>query len=262
MDLQLKDKVVLITGASKGIGLACARAFLAEGARVALAARGADVLQAAAAELRATGAEVLAVPADLGDATQAEQLAHAVTEQFGPIDVLVNSAGAARRTPPQELTAADWRAAMDAKFFTYVHAMQAVLPAMRARGSGVVVNVIGAGGKVASPTHLAGGAANAALMLATAGLAHAHAAAGLRINAVNPGPVLTERLQQGLEAEARLAGITPEQASERATQRAAMGRIATPEEIADVVVFLASARASYVNGAIVAMDGATTPIVV
>ena len=106
MDLQLKDKVVLITGASKGIGLACARAFLAEGARVALAARGADVLQAAAAELRATGAEVLAVPADLGDATQAEQLARAVTEQFGPIDVLVNSAGAARRTPPQELTAA------------------------------------------------------------------------------------------------------------------------------------------------------------
>ena len=157
---------------------------------------------------------------------------------------------------------ADWHAAMDAKFFTYLDAMQAVLPAMRARGSGVVVNVIGAGGKVASPTHLAGGAANAALMLATAGLAHAHAAAGLRINAVNPGPVLTERLQQGLEAEARLAGITPEQASERATQRAAMGRIATPEEIADVVVFLASARASYVNGAIVAMDGATTPIVV
>ena len=262
MDLQLKDKVVLITGASKGIGLACARAFVAEGARVALAARGADVLQAAAAELRATGAEVLAVPADLGDATQAEQLARAVTEQFGPIDVLVNSAGAARRTPPQELTAADWRAAMDAKFFTYLRAMQAVLPAMRARGSGVVVNVIGAGGKVASPTHLAGGAANAALMLATAGLAHAHAAAGLRINAVNPGPVLTARLQQGLEAEARLAGITPEQARERATQRAAMGRIATPEEIADVVVFLASARASYVNGAIVAMDGATTPIVV
>ena len=96
MDLQLKDKVVLITGASKGIGLACARAFVAEGARLALAARSADVLQAAAAELRATGAEALAVPADLIEPAQAEQLAHAVTEQFGPIDVLVNSAGAAR----------------------------------------------------------------------------------------------------------------------------------------------------------------------
>ena len=262
MDLQLKDKVVLITGASKGIGLACARAFVAEGARVALAARGADVLQAAAAELRATGAEVLAVPADLGDATQAEQLAHAVTEQFGPIDVLVNSAGAARRTPAPDLTAADWHAAMNAKFFTYVHAMQAVLPGMRARGGGVIVNVIGAGGKVASPTHLAGGAANAALMLATSGLAHAHAAEGLRIVAVNPGPVLTERLQQGLEAQAALAGISVDQAQAQTVQRAPMGRIATPEEIADVVVFLASARASYVNGAIVAMDGATTPMVV
>lgn len=262
MDLQLKDKLVLITGASKGIGLACARAFVAEGARVALAARTVDVLHAAAAALRAAGAQVLAVPADLTDPTRAERLVREVTDQFGPIDVLVNSAGAARRIPAPELTAADWHAAMDAKFFTYIHAMQAVLPAMRARGSGMVVNVIGAGGKVASPTHLAGGAANAALMLATAGLAHAHAAAGLRINAVNPGPVLTERLQQGLEAEAELAGITPEQARERATQRAPMGRIATPEEVADVVVFLASARASYVNGAIVAMDGATTPMVV
>lgn len=186
MDLQLKNKVVLITGASKGIGLASARAFLAEGARVALAARGADVLHAAAADLRAAGAEVLAVPADLTDAGQAEQLARDVAEKLGPIDVLVNSAGAARRTPAPELTAADWHAAMDAKFFTYIHAMQAVLPAMRARGSDAVVNVIGVGGKVASATHLAGGAANAALMLATAGLAHAHAAAGLRINASTP----------------------------------------------------------------------------
>ena len=99
MDLQLKDKVVLITGASKGIGLACARAFVAEGARVALAARNAEVLHAAAVDLRASGAEVLAVPVDLGDAAQAERLAREVEQHLGPIDVLVNSAGAARRTP-------------------------------------------------------------------------------------------------------------------------------------------------------------------
>ena len=262
MDLQLNNKLVLITGASKGIGLACALAFAAEGARIALAARRPDVLELAADELRAAGAQVLAVPTDLSDAHQAEQLVRAVGERLGPIDVLVNSAGAARRTLAPELIAADWHAAMDAKFFTYIHAMQAVLPGMLARRQGVVVNVIGAGGKVASPTHLAGGAANAALMLATAGLANAHAGAGLRINAVNPGPTLTERLQQGLEAEAALAGIPVGQVRERVMQRAPMGRIATPEEVADVVVFLASARASYVNGAIVAMDGATTPMVV
>ena len=262
MDLQLNNQVVLITGASKGIGLACARAFALEGARVAIAARQPAVLDAAAAELRAGGAEVLAVPADLGDAAQAERLAREVADRLGPIDALVNSAGAARRTPAPELTAADWHAAMNAKFFPYIHAMQAVLPAMLARKRGVIVNVIGAGGKVASPTHLAGGAANAALMLATAGLANAHAAAGLRINAVNPGPVLTERLQQGLAAEAALGGITTAQARERAMQRAPMGRIATPEEIGNMVVFLASPRASYVNGAIVAMDGAATRTVI
>jgi len=262
MDLQLTDKVVLITGASKGIGLACAQAFADEGARVAIAARQADTLEAAAASLRAAGATVLPVVADLGDPAQAEGMARQIAETLGPIDVLVNSAGAARRTPAPELTAADWHAAMDAKFFTYIHAMQAVLPGMLARGSGVIVNVIGAGGKVASPTHLAGGAANAALMLASAGLANAHAAAGLRINAVNPGATLTERLQQGLEAEARLAGIPVEEARRRATQRTPMGRLATPEEIANMVVFLASPKASYVTGALVAMDGASTPMVV
>lgn len=262
MDLQLENKLVLITGGSKGIGLACARAFAAEGARLVVAARQADALHSAAEALRGSGAQVLAVPTDLGDAAQAERLVREVEAQYGPIDVLVNSAGAARRTPAPELTAADWHAAMDAKFFTYIHAMQAVLPGMLARGRGVIINVIGAGGKLASPTHLAGGAANAALMLATAGLANAHAAAGLRINAVNPGPVLTERLQQGLQAQAALAGISVDQARAQMVQRAPMGRIATPEEIADVVVFLASARASHVNGAIVAMDGAATPTVV
>jgi len=131
-----------------------------------------------------------------------------------------------------------------------IHAMQAVLPGVAARRTGAIVNVIGAGG-----------AANAALMLASAGLAQAHAPSGVRINAVNPGATLTERLQQGLEAEAAQAGISVEEALARAVQRAPLGRLARPEEIADVVVFLASDRASYVTGAIVAMDGASVPTV-
>lgn len=262
MDLHLTDKIVLVTGGSKGIGLACAQGFAAEGARVAIAARHPQALEAAAALLRRSGATVLTVVADLGDPAQAQQMVRQVADGLGPVDVLVNSAGAARRTPAPELQAADWHAAMDAKFFTYIHAMQAVLPSMLARRAGVIVNVIGSGGKLASPTHLPGGAANAALMLASAGLANAHAASGLRINAVNPGATLTERLQQGLEAEAALAGITLEQARERAVQRAPLGRLATPQEIADVVVFLASDRASYVTGAILAMDGAATPTVI
>ena len=108
----------------------------------------------------------------------------------------------------------------------------------------------------------AGGAANAALMLATAGLARAYAAEGIRVNAVNPGLTETERLIEGLKAEARQDGISLDEARERAGQRMPLGRIATPAEIANAVVFLASPRASYISGAIVAMDGALTPMVV
>jgi NAD(P)-dependent dehydrogenase (short-subunit alcohol dehydrogenase family) len=109
---------------------------------------------------------------------------------------------------------------------------------------------------------MAGGAANAALMLVTAGMANAYAAKGIRVNAVNPGLTLTERLKEGMLADAKLAGITPEEALIRAKAKLPLGRIATPEEIANAVLFLASSKASYISGAIVAMDGAVHPIVV
>jgi NAD(P)-dependent dehydrogenase (short-subunit alcohol dehydrogenase family) len=261
MELGLSGKRVLITGGSKGIGLACAQAFLAEGATVAITSRSRANLDAALAALGAA-ASVKAFAADLSDAAQALAMVQAVQEAFGPVDVLVTSAGAARRTPPDELTPAAYRAAMDAKYFSYVNVIDPVVKAMAERGSGAIVNVIGAGGKVASPVHLAGGAANAALMLVTAGLANAYGARGIRVNAVNPGLTLTERLKEGMAADARLQGIDTEEALHRATERIGMKRIARPEEVASTVVYLASQAASYVNGAIVTMDGATTPIVV
>jgi NAD(P)-dependent dehydrogenase (short-subunit alcohol dehydrogenase family) len=264
MDLGLKDRVVLITGGSKGIGLACAKAFLAEGAKVAIASRSKVNLVSADRQLKALGQgqEVVKVAADLLDPVNARRMATEVEQALGPIDVLVNSAGAAKRTPPEDLTPEAWRAAMDAKYFTYVHAIDAVIKGMAARKRGAIVNVVGSGGKVASPSHLAGGAANAALMLISAGLANAYGRVGIRVNAVNPGATLTDRLKQGMEADAKTGGITPEQALERATARVALGRLAEPDEIANVVVFLASDRASYVTGTIVAMDGAAVPIVV
>jgi NAD(P)-dependent dehydrogenase (short-subunit alcohol dehydrogenase family) len=229
---------------------------------VAIASRGLRNLEAAAALLRDEGFDVATVAADLREPAQAARLASAVEDALGAIDVLVNCAGAARRTPPGELTADHWRAAMEAKYFTYVHALDAVLPGMARRGAGAVVNVIGMGGKVASPIHLPGGAANAALMLATAGLAQAFAAQGVRINAVNPGLTATDRLHEGLAAEARAAGQPVEPLLAERARALPMGRIAEPHEIADVVVFLASRRASYVNGAIVSMDGAAVATVV
>ena len=191
----------------------------------------------------------------------ASEAIQTVLKQWGPIDVLVNSAGAARRTPPDELSIQAWHDAMDAKYFSYLHAIDPVIKHMVDRGRGTVINIIGAGGKMANPIHLPGGAANAALMLVTAGLANAYAAKGIRVNGINPGSTLTERLREGLQAEARMQGISEEEALPKSTSRIPMGRMAEPEEIAHVAVFLASGKASYVNGAIVTMDGASTPTV-
>ena len=266
MDLELADKHVLITGGSQGIGLACAQGFLREGARVVLVSRSPQNLQAARQQLCAAqpqAADRVAVfAADLKDPVQAQAALAQAQARWGAVDVLVNSAGAAQRRPPAELDAQAWHDAMDAKFFTYVHMIDPVVKAMGARGQGAIVNIVGAGGKVASPIHLPGGAANAALMLISAGLAAAYAAQGVRVNAVNPGATVTGRLRSGMQAAARLHAITEEEALARATRAVPMGRLAQPEEVADAVLFLASQRASYVTGVVLTMDGATTPMVV
>ena len=258
MELDLKGKTVLVTGGSKGIGLACAKAFLAEGAKVAIVSRAQANVDRA---LKALGA-AKGYAAYLIDADQARRVVDAAERDVGPIDVLINSAGAAKRTPPDDLTPAAWRAAMDAKYFSYVNVFDPMVKRMAARGSGVIVNVIGNGGKVATPTHLPGGAANAALMLATAGLAHAYAGKGIRVVGINPGLTNTERVAEGLKSDAKLNGITEDEALKRAVQRIPMGRMAEPEEIAELVLFLASSKASYVTGVIVSMDGAVVPTVV
>ena len=261
MDLQLRGKHILITGGSRGIGLACAKDFLAEGCRVSLVGRSPAHMEQALASLRA-GGEVDGHCADLADPAAAVSALDAAQARFGPIDVLVNSAGAAKRTPYDELQPQAWHDAMQAKFFTYVHVMDPLVQRMGARGTGVIVNVIGMGGKVATTTHLAGGAANAALMLATAGLAAAWGPHGVRVNAVNPTLTLTDRLAEGFAADARLRKVSEAEVRRQAESRLPLGRMAAPEEVSSVIVFLASPRASYVSGAIVSVDGATSPLVV
>jgi NAD(P)-dependent dehydrogenase (short-subunit alcohol dehydrogenase family) len=260
MNLGLAGQVVLVTGGSKGIGLACARAFAVEGGKVAIASRTREHLDAAVAALAQEGHAVHAVAADLRDADAADAIVRSVEAALGPIDVLVNSAGAAQRTPPAELTAAHWHAAMDAKYFTTVHAMQAVLAGMAARGRGNVVNIVGVGGMVATPTHLPGGAANAALMLASAGLAQAYAPRGVRINVINPGLVATTRMQEGLQAQARLSGEDVQALEARIRASLPLGRIATAEDVARMVLVLASPLAAYVSGAALTIDGAVSAL--
>ena len=266
MDLKLKDKHVLITGGSKGIGYACAAAFLAEGAMVTLVSRSAEHLEAARKQLVETvagsAARISVHAADLQSPEAAEGALSSAESSFGAVDVLVNSAGAARRTPPGELNAQAWHDAMNAKFFTYIHMVDLVVKKMGARGQGAIVNIVGAGGKVASPIHMPGGAANAALMLVSSGMAAAYGPMGVRVNAVNPGATYTERLQAGMLATARMQNISEQQALAQVTSKVPLGRLAQPEEVANVVLFLASDCASYVTGVVLTMDGAATPMVV
>jgi NAD(P)-dependent dehydrogenase (short-subunit alcohol dehydrogenase family) len=251
-------KTILITGGSKGIGLGCAQALLAAGASIAIVSRRPENIDEALKTL--PGA--IGFTADLTDEGAAAALVGAVEARLGPVDVLINSAGAARRSPPADLTPASYRAAMDAKFFSYINVTDPLIKRMAERRSGVIINIIGAGGKVAAITHIAGGAANAALMLATAGLAQAYAGQNVRVVGINPGLTETTRVAEGMQAEARLQNITPEAARAQAVAKIPLGRMATPEDIAHAALFLASDAASYITGITITMDGATTASVV
>jgi NAD(P)-dependent dehydrogenase (short-subunit alcohol dehydrogenase family) len=258
MDLGLSGCVVVITGASKGIGLACAEAFAREGAKVIGISRDLARLQAAQRQLQSVNLHMAVQAADLRDDAAARKVIEDIESDHGPIDVLVNCAGAARRTPPAELDAVALHAAMEAKYFTYMHAIDPVIRRMAARNSGSIVNIVGQGGRQANPLHIGGGAANAALMLASVGYANAYADKGIRVNVINPGITRTERQQEGLQAAARASGRPIDDLLTKQVAEIPLGRVAEPEEIANVALFLASARASYVTGAVIPMDGGKT----
>ncbi|MGO8693081.1 MAG: SDR family oxidoreductase [Rectinemataceae bacterium] len=261
MQLNLSGRSVIVAGGSRGIGLACARAFLEEGCRVVLIARDPTRLEAARTDLAAGADRLMTRAADLVDPAAAAAAVAAAEERFGPVDILVNSAGAAGRCSPEELSPDAYRRAMDAKYFTYINAMDAVVKGMAARARGVIVNIIGSGGKTASVTHIAGGAANAALMLVTAGLATAYAPKGLRIVGINPGRTETPRTVESLTLEGRRNGVDYREMARRAAARIPMGRFARPEEVAKMAAFLASDAAGYVTGCTIPMDGAAAPII-
>lgn len=261
MDLHLKDKHVLITGGSRGIGLACAQAFLEEGAQVTIVSKNVDSI-VAALKILGSNSNVIGIHNDLTDPAQAlSMLEYAVIDGRGPIDILVNCAGAAQKTSPSELSTEKFYDAMQAKFFTYINVIEPLIKEMAKRGYGSIVNVIGLGGKVAVPTHLPGGSANAALMLTTAGYANFYAKKGVRVNAVNPIATDTDLLINSLETDAAMNGWTLEEARINAQNKTALGRFVSPKEVADAVLFLSSDRASYINGQLLYLDGGMYPII-
>jgi NAD(P)-dependent dehydrogenase (short-subunit alcohol dehydrogenase family) len=258
VDLELKGKVVFITGGSKGIGLACARAFLREGAKVAIAARSVETLQEARRQLADAGRTVHAEAVDLRDPAAVARAVAAVEAALGPIDVLVNSAGAAQQSPPDNPDAGRWASGMDSKYFPMINTIEAVIPRMAARGGGVVINVVGMGGKVSNPFHMPGGAANAAVMLVSSALAKAWGPKGIRVNVINPGPTETERVAAALRVKAQATGRSVEDLRAEMVAGIPLGRLPQPDDIAAMALFLASARASIVSGATIAIDGGAT----
>lgn len=256
MDLGLMGKNVLITGGSMGIGRASAHLFAAEGANVALTARTDSILQEVAAEVADShGVTAIGIQGDMTSPEDVDRVANEAIERLGQIDVLVTCAGSSPGGLIENLTEEEWYSSLDLKFMGYVRALRAILPHMRERGSGSVVLVIGNDGIKPSYWETTAGAANAAGLNVASSMAEQYARHGVRVNTVNPGPVNTQRWDGLEKAMARDMNISQEQAHDFAVSSIPLGRICEPEEVADVVVFLASERASFINGAHIVIDG-------
>jgi NAD(P)-dependent dehydrogenase (short-subunit alcohol dehydrogenase family) len=251
MNLELKGKRVLVTGASKGIGLACARAFAAEGCDLHLAARDAARLDTAKADIaKATGVDVRVTAIDLGKPGSAAALKAAA----GDVDVLVNNAGAIPGGSIETIAEDRWREAWELKLFGYINLTREFLPPMLARKCGAIVNVIGLAGAKPSYDYVCGATANAALMAFTKGVGAGATNKGVRVIGVNPTATRTDRIITLNKARAKTT-LGDESRWEEMMTNLPFGRICDPEEVADLVVYCASARASYLSGTVIDIDG-------
>jgi 3-oxoacyl-[acyl-carrier protein] reductase len=251
MDLGLRGRKALVTGASKGIGRACAEVLAEEGCDVALVARTAADLDRAKAEIAAKYNVALRVFAmDLSDGRNVDRLA----AECADIDILVNNAGAIPGGNVDQIDEARWRQAWDLKVFGYINMTRRFYALMRERRRGVIVNIIGSAGENPDFDYVAGSSGNASLMAFTRAMGGAAPRDGLRVVAINPGPVMTDRLITLMKTRARDQYGDPEKWQEY-MKPLAFGRAAKPEEIAWMAAFLASDQSAYTTGSIVTIDG-------
>jgi NAD(P)-dependent dehydrogenase (short-subunit alcohol dehydrogenase family) len=257
MDLQLTGKVALVTGASKGIGRAVAEELAREGASVVITARTEQQLDDTAREITAmTKQDILAVAGDMSKSDDVERAVKAALGKFGRIDILITCAGSSPGGLLEELTEDQWMASLNLKFMGYVRSVRAVIPHMRERGEGAIVLVVGNDGLKPSYWEMTAGVANAADINFASSVAEQYGRHGVRINTVNPGPVNTDRWDGLEKAFARDKKVDQAKAHELAISSIPFHRICEPQEVASLVVFLASPRAAFINGAHIPIDGA------
>ena len=254
MELNLNGKVAVVTGASRGIGAAIARSLAAEGVRLVLAARSHEHLEKLAASLPT---ECLVQALDLRYPQSPADVIAATVEHFGRIDILVNNAGATKRGDFLTLPDEDWADGFALKFFGAMRSCREAWPHLVA-SQGAIVNIIGVGGRMGNGDFTIGGSVNSALINLTKSLADRGVKEGVRVNAINPGSITTDRLQVRIRSFAQQHNLDETQAAVEMAKAQGVTRFGIPDEIARAVSFLASPQASYINGAILDVDGGQT----
>ena len=253
MDLQLSAQRVLVTGASKGIGLAIAREFAAEGARVTLVARSEGALENARDLIAASGA---GVPDILACDLATDEGREALFDAHPDPDVLVNNAGAIKAGRLSDLSMEDWRTGWDLKVFGYIHLCKLYVDRMSTRGSGTIINIVGMGGRAVRPNYICGAAGNAALIGFTNALGAETPKTNVRVFGINPSPTLTDRMTTMFRTRAAEELGDAERWEELVNPDAfPFGRPKDPEEVAALAVMLASPRVQYLSGTVVDLDG-------
>jgi NAD(P)-dependent dehydrogenase (short-subunit alcohol dehydrogenase family) len=258
MSGEFKGKIVVITGGSRGIGRGIAQAFAREGAQTVLASSSEPNLAAAAKVVAAVGPAPVTVAGDLRKLVACEQVFKLVNDRFHRCDVLVNNAGATRAGNFLELPDETWLDGFALKFFGAVRLTRLFWPLLKA-AQGHVVNVIGGAARTIEPEFLIGGSVNAASANFAKGLSKLGMRDGVNVNAIHPGQTATERTEQLFQQRAAAQGKPVEELRAAALAKSGIQRMATPEDIAELTLFLCSERARQIQGTAIAVDGGTTP---
>lgn len=256
MDLGLKDKIAVVGASSKGLGRAIALGLAQEGAKVTICARSEDVLEETADDIRKqTGSEVFSVPTDVSQPEQVESLIEKTISNFGGIDILVNNAGGPRAGRFDDLSAEDYETAVHLNLMSTINFCRAAVPSMRSRGGGRIINLTSVSVKQPVDGLMLSNMARTGVIGFAKTLATELASDKILVNNVCPGIIFTDRIKQLATVRAEEAGITFDEAIEKMTGDIPLGRIGDPGEFANMVVFLASERSSYMTGTTIQVDG-------